>query len=143
MVNDWIKYRIDLEIRACNWHIEKVQKEIDYRNLLIKAVDKLEVIISALRKRFSKDQLRSYVAKHMHLTTDQAEVIINLKIFQLRKLEKDTLLAEIKERQGTIAGYKKRIKNPAEFICEQLLDIEKKLDAVLQKSSLPKKHKSS
>jgi DNA gyrase/topoisomerase IV subunit A len=127
MVNDWIKYRIQLEKDACMYWIDKTQKEIDYRLLLIKAVDQLEVIIKALRQRFNKDELRDYIAKHMKLTQDEAEVIISLRVYQLRRLEKDILKQEIEERKKTIAGYKARIKYPATYIIEQVASIQKKL----------------
>jgi DNA gyrase/topoisomerase IV subunit A len=127
MINDWVGYRIGLEKVACAYWIDKVQKEIDYRKLLIKAVDQLEVIIKALRQKLTKDQLRNFVAKHMDLTSDEAEVIINLRVYQLRKLEKAALKQEIEDRRNTIAGYKARIKNPAEYIVGQLKDIQKKL----------------
>jgi DNA gyrase/topoisomerase IV subunit A len=120
LINGWIKYRIAMEIEACQYWIIQVQKEIDYRLLLIKAVDQLEVIIKALRQKFSKDELRAYVAKHMRITSDEAEVIINLKVYQLRRLEANQLKQEIEERKKTIAGYKERIKNPATYIATQL-----------------------
>ncbi|MDE1905768.1 MAG: hypothetical protein KGH75_04885 [Rhodospirillales bacterium] len=130
IINDWIKFRLDLEQRACQYWIDKAQKEIDYRLLLIKAVDNLEIIIEALRKRFTKDELKEFIAKKMKISLEQSDVIINLKIYQLRKLEKEQLLQEIKDRKETISGYKVRIQKPAEYVITHVNEIGKKLKSI-------------
>jgi DNA gyrase/topoisomerase IV subunit A len=127
ILNDWITFRIQLEKDACAYWVDKVQKEIDYRLLLIKAVDQLEIIIKALRQKFTKDQLRDYIAKHMKLSHDQAEVIISLRVYQLRRLSKDELLQEIQDRKKEIAGYQRRIKDPNSWIADQIAQFSKEL----------------
>jgi len=129
MINYWIKYRISLEKVACKFWIEKRQKEIDYLNLMRLAVKNRSFIIKALDKKIDDEQLEAYLAKGLKITVEQAKIILDLKVRQLKALEDDKLRAKITDLKLEIAEYRDRIARPKSFIAKQIVRLAKELGA--------------
>lgn len=116
----WIDYRIKLEKEACGYWIKKRKDEIAYLELMRLAVKNRKFIIQALDKPFNDDQLAAYLAKHLKITVDQANTILDLKVRSLKSMEDKKLVAKIKELKEEVAGYKERISKPRAFIAKQV-----------------------
>lgn len=127
MINDWIAYRIDLEKRACTYWIGKRKKEIEYLDLMRLAVKNRRFIIQALDKKFDDEQLAKYIAKGLKITVEQANLILDLKIRQLKALEDQVLVDKIKKLEKEIAEYKQRIAKPKAYIARNIVEIAKEL----------------
>mgnify|MGYP001412521742 CR=1 FL=1 len=125
ILSNWIAYRIQLEKTACSYWIKKRNAEIDHLNLMRLAVKNRAFIIKALDKPFDDEQLAAYLAKHLKITVEQANIILDLKIRALKSLEDKKLVKKIKELKDEIKSYKQRIAKPRVFIANQLKDFYK------------------
>jgi topoisomerase-4 subunit A len=116
LVNGWMVNRINMEKGACTYWKNKRQERIDYLELMIHAINHLDIILKALKVVDSA----SFLKKKLKITLEQANTILDLKVRQLKKLEIKSLGAEIKELKIEIAGYDKRIKKPLPYIRDHL-----------------------
>lgn len=116
LINDWLKYRVEAEKQACTYWSAKRQERIAYLKLLIHAINHLDHIIKSLKV----DDSHAYLVKHLKITREQAETILQLRVIQLKKLEIKKLNEEIGELKKEIAGYAERIKKPKNYIYSHL-----------------------
>lgn len=119
---DWVQWRKELEVKACRYWVGKAQEEIDHLQLMVLAVDNRAVILKSLEKTCSQAELEEWLAKQLGITVKQAAIIYQLRVVQLRKLEKAALATKIKEVQSHKASLIRRGKNPFPFLKEQLAE---------------------
>ncbi len=125
LIQLWIDYRVRLEVKACSYWIEKRKLEIADLNLLRLAVKMRDIILKALAKRISEQQLVDYLAKTLKITPVQANRILDLKVRQLRALEDEVLVAKIEDLTTESEGYAHRKANPRSYILKHLTSLEK------------------
>ena len=124
LINIWIEYRLDLEVRACTYWINKRKLETEDLNLLRLAVKMRDVILKALSKRITDDELVTYLSKVLSITPVQANRILDLKVRQLRALEDRVLVEKLKALATESAGYEARRKDPRSYVLQQLDELE-------------------
>lgn len=127
LLNDWVKWRTELEIEACKYQISVTDKEIRRLEVLMIAVKHLDIILRALKKPFTDEQLTEYLSKQLKVTLDEARMILDLRVRQLKALEIKNLEARMKEQKERRATLKNRKARPQEFIAKQLAEFEKEL----------------
>ena len=120
----WVDWRFELEVKACKYWAGKAQEEIDHLNLMVLAVDNRAVILKSLEKTCSQAELEEWLAKQLGITAKQAATIYQLRVVQLRKLEKQALTTKIKEVTQRKVSLIKRGKNPLPFLKEQLKELQ-------------------
>lgn len=120
IIEDWIQYRVDLEKKACTYWIGKADEKIAYLNLLRKAVANRALIIKALDKNCSEEELAKFIAKSLKITEDEANKILDLRVRQLRALEDKKLVDQIKVEEAEKKALQGRVKHPKEYINTQL-----------------------
>lgn len=123
MVNAWIAYRIDLEKRACAYWIARRREDIRYLELMRIAVANRKLIIQALDKPFTDEQLANFLAKKLKITVEEANKILDLKVRQLKSLEDHKLIANIKVLKQEVAGYEGRIARPRNYIAKHVISL--------------------
>lgn len=122
--NDWVKWRVALETKACSYWASKAQDEINHLNLLILAVDNRALILKSLEKTCSQEELEQWLAKQLKITVKQAASIYQLRVVQLRKLERVALVQKVKEVSTKKASLVKRAKSPMPHLLSQLEDFK-------------------
>jgi intein/homing endonuclease len=127
LINLWIAYRVELEINACTYWIEKRKLEIADLNLLRLAVRMREVILKTLSMKISDAELVIYLSKKLKITPIQANRILDLKVRQLRALEDVVLVSKIEALEKESLSYEARKKSPKKYILLQLNTLEKAL----------------
>lgn len=127
LIQKWIDYRLDLEKKACTYWIERRKVEIADLNLLRLAVKMRDVILKALSKKCSEEELAKFIASKLKITIAQANRILDLKVRQLRALEDSILVAKIKELEVESATYEGRRKNPRKYVLKHLDELSSKL----------------
>lgn len=110
----WLKFRINLERDSLQYQIGVQEKEIAYTKLLIFACEpkNLDVIFKALRQA----DPAAYIAKHLKLSLEQANTILDLKVRQLSKLDQDGLKAKLKKQQDWLSQLQVKVKKPAQEV---------------------------
>ncbi len=125
MMEEWLKWRVKLERRACQHWMDEAKKRIRELELKIIAVDNREIIIRALNdKKRNMDELEQWLAKQLGITKDEAAFIFNMKVRQLRALEKDALIAKKKEEEALHKTLAARQKTPLPSMLKQLDTLE-------------------
>ena len=127
MINAWLKERIHIEKVACTFWVKKRQAEIKHLELMRLAVKNRKFIIQALDKSLNDEALAAFIAKGLKITVEQANVILDLKVRQLKALEDKVLVAKIKDLKEEIAGYEDRIARPKSYIAKQIVSFGKAL----------------
>jgi DNA gyrase subunit A len=120
MLNTWVAWRVELEKRACTFWIAKSDKDIRYLEILIKAVDNRKIIIESLDRECTNKELEQWLAKKLDITDEEAHIIYELKVRQLRALEKKELLVKKQDCINERKGLAERKAKPLPSIKKQL-----------------------
>ena len=118
--NNWVSWRIDLERKACAYWINETLKQIRKLELLMIAVDNRKLIIESLDKDLDQDALEDWLAKKLKISKSEAAFIYDLKVRQLRKLERKGLESQMKEVLSKKKDLERRKAKPEPFMAEQL-----------------------
>ena len=127
----WLSYRVKLEAKSIAWRIGKSEAAITRFNLLIKACDFLDVIFKALRTSTPAEN----IAKGMKISVDEANVILELKVRQLSKLDHDTLKDKLKAELANLKKLQGMLKRPSRSVkaffesCLELFEMHDKRHA--------------
>lgn len=93
-------------------------KRVPLNVLLIKAVDCLEIIMKSLRV----DDSEAYLVRHMKVTPEQAHDILEMRVRQLKSLEKRKLLEERKACMTTLKTLRIDLKYPAKAAIRETVE---------------------
>jgi DNA gyrase/topoisomerase IV subunit A len=117
---EWVKWRIELERKACaHWMVE-CKKRIRLLELMLLAVDNLDIIFKALKQKFTREELDHHLAKKLKIKVEEANVISGMRVYQLQALEKSKLLGKKKEEEKEFKTLETRQKKPFPFMIDQL-----------------------
>lgn len=122
MITKWVEWRTELERKACKYWIAEADKQIRYIELMMLAVDNRKIIIESLDKDCTQEELEAWLAKKLKITPAEAAVIYDLKVRQLRKLERKELEKRMKEIQSKRKELKSRHDKPEPWMAKQLTE---------------------
>lgn len=110
----WLKFRVSLERDSLQYQAGVQEKEIAYTKLLIFACEpkNLDVIFKALRQ----SDPATYISKQLKITMEQANLILDLKVRQLSKLDQDALRDKLKKQQDWLSQLNTKLKRPAQEV---------------------------
>lgn len=106
IVNDWITWRLDFEVRVVERLIEIEETRITRLNWLIWAVDHLDLVFAALRT----NDPEGHLVKKGKIKPEAAKYIMDQQVRRLSKLEADDLRVKVKEATATVKAYRADIK---------------------------------
>lgn len=115
-IAQWCDWRVDLEVKMLKHLLGKHNQELDRLRLLVLAVLNLKVIVDSL----SKEDSEAYLMQRLKISREQAVYILDMRVRQLKKLEKVKLDSQIKELEGKIASVNKDLKHPEARIVREL-----------------------
>lgn len=130
----WSKLRLSLEAKSLDYRIAKQQALVDRSKLLIFACNHLKTIFESLKQRDSQ----SYLVEHLKISEEQAKIILELKVRQLSRLDKEALEALLKEQIGVLNTFKGWLKNPKPKIIQ---DFKEALENILKDRVIEGKRK--
>lgn len=126
-VTNWTKYRVSLEVAVIKYLIQEELKKLARQELLLWGVDHIDDIAAALK---AKEGPHKHLKKLWPEKTEEfIHDILQLKVYQLAKLERSDILNRIKEIKAVIASLKKDLKAPAERI---LRDFNSKINKYMK-----------
>jgi DNA gyrase/topoisomerase IV subunit A len=118
IVNDWLAWRVELELKALNLDVVEFEAKLDRLNLLKLASDNIKIIFDILNKR-GVDKVKS-LSTQLKITTEQAQYIWQLAVGRLDRLSSDEIKGDIAAVQAQIKETKVRIKRPLESVEQRL-----------------------
>jgi DNA gyrase subunit A len=108
----WLKERLLLEKRSLEFRMEKQAAAIAYSKLLIYACTKLDIVFAALKSANPKVHL----VKGLKITEAQADQILDLKVRQLSKLDKEAMQKTLKDQEEFMRCLKQWYAKPREKV---------------------------
>lgn len=125
IINDWLKWRVDLEVRATTYHLEQLAKAMRRNELLRLAVKFREFIFSLAKSTKNDEQVKAAIKAKLKCTQEEAEYIFDMKWRQLRSMEDKVIAAKLAEQTKQRAEWEKRRKNAAAYVVEHLKELAK------------------
>jgi Type IIA topoisomerase (DNA gyrase/topo II, topoisomerase IV), A subunit len=107
IVTDWVKWRIDFEIKVVDRLIKLEQTKMQRLKWLIWAIDHLELVFKALK---TKDP-DAYLVKHGKISEEHAKYILDQQTRRLSKLSGEELHNKVIECKKYISSLKSQIDN--------------------------------
>ena len=128
MITFWLAYRVALEKNACEYWIKERTKDLAYLELMRKAISQLDFIMSCVKnKKLDDAGLVAAISKGLKITDDQTNQILARNLRQLRHLEDEKLVEQIKAIEKERASYEMRMKRPSAYIAKHLDELQAKI----------------
>ncbi|MFW6035814.1 MAG: DNA gyrase subunit A [Halothermotrichaceae bacterium] len=131
ILQHFIDFRRQVITRRTKYRLKKAEKRFHILQGLIKAIDKLDLVISIIRNSNSTAQAKKSLKKKLKISHEQASAILDMKLQRLVGMETEKLHAEAESLASDIEKYK------------EILNNDEKLDNVLKKELLNIKDKYS
>lgn len=116
---DWCAWRIELELKVIKHLIGLENTKLARLRLMLLAVDKLKVILDALRQ----DDSAAYISKHLKISLEDANTILDLRVRQLKALERVKLQTQIAESTKVVKTLTADSRDPTKRILKELSSI--------------------
>lgn len=137
IIERWAKWRIEIEVKVINRLIQIQKKKIDRIQTLRIAVLNLDTVIAALKVKVERDTVKingvdvdvdgaaAFLIKKLKIRLDQADLILDQKVRQLRAIEIKKLDTQLAAEQKELDALTKDLKAPAVRVVRDL-DLLKK-----------------
>lgn len=119
LITEWCDWRVSLELRVIQHLLSLENTKLARHTLLLLAVDNLKVILDALRT----DDSAAYISQNLKISIAEANTILDLKVRQLKSLEREKLKAQISECKAAIKLLTSDSKDPTKRILKELAHI--------------------
>ena len=116
IIKDWCAWRIELEAKVIKYLIGLENKKLQRFKLLLLAVDSLKIIVASL----SKEDSAAHLVQHLKITLEDANTILDMKVRQLKTLERKKILTNISETTAEIKSLTTSLKNPTTRVLKEL-----------------------
>jgi hypothetical protein len=124
LVMEWLRERLQTEIRSLDYRIKRQQAAIAFSDLLIMVSNKLDIVIPIIRK---SEKPKEDLIKKLKISEEHAEAILELKLRRLSKLDQNEINAKRKEQ---LAELKQLEKHRAKPKLKMITDIDAALEAI-------------
>jgi DNA gyrase subunit A len=116
IINDWCEWRVALELKVIK-HLIGIEKgKLKRLSLLLLAVDNLKIIMESL----SKEDSAAYLKQRLGITLEEANSILDLKVRQLKALERKKLQTQIATVKKELTTLNADLKNPTKRVLTDL-----------------------
>jgi hypothetical protein len=112
----WVQYRIRMETASIKHQIKLSEERISYYELLLHAVANLDTVFKSLRQA----DPRAFLVKHLKITPEQADTILNLKVRQLSKLDGEEIQQKLKDEKAHLKSLQAKLKIPDQLVAQFL-----------------------
>ena len=102
LIQEYVRHQTNVILNATQFDKEKAEKRIHILNGLLLAIDKIDAVISLIRNADDKADARDKLIKLLTIDEIQANAILDMKLSQLTKLDKEDLLIELTEKKDIV-----------------------------------------
>ena len=141
MIEEWISFRIQCIKRIASFRYEKASDRIHVLEGLIKALNKIDSVISFIRKSKGDEEARSKLGKEFGLTDRQARAVLQIPLGHLSRMRMEDINREKKdkedeaERSYVLMTDEDKVKDK---IIEDLEEVESKYKSIPRKTIITK-----
>jgi len=129
LLEQYLIHRYNVVTRRTKFELKKAKEREHILGGLKIAQDKIDAVISTIRKSESKDAARINLMKKFKLSEIQANAILLMPLANLAKLERLKIEEELKEKKKLIKELETILKSPKKIqkvIEDELLEMKKK-----------------
>jgi len=102
VLEEYVKHREEVIRRRTQFDLDKAKERAHILEGLKKALDKIDLIISTIRKSKDKDEAKVNLMKKFKFTERQTVAILEMRLQQLANLERKKIEDELKEKLALI-----------------------------------------
>ncbi len=118
----YIDHRRDVIYRRTKFDLEKAKERAHILEGLVTALVNIDKCIKIIRESKSKDDARQNLMKSFKLTEIQANAILEIRLHQLAKMERDRIEEELKKKLKEIKELTAILKSPKKI--EEIIEAE-------------------
>lgn len=124
----YLKHKQEVIVKRAEYDLRKAKERAHILEGIASALDKIDKVIDTIRKSKDKETARENLMKKFKLTEMQADAILEIKLHQLAKLEKQKIEEELEEKLKLIKTLEKILKDEKrqkEVMKTELLEVKK------------------
>ncbi|MFA5228300.1 MAG: DNA gyrase subunit A [Candidatus Paceibacterota bacterium] len=110
----YLIHKQEVVVRRTKYELDKAKERAHILEGIAKALDKIDAVIETIRKSKDKEEAKKNLSVKFKLTIIQAEAILEIKLHQLAKLEKQKVEEELAQKLKEIKELTKIIESKAE-----------------------------
>jgi len=107
----FIKHRLDVITRRTKYFLQKSQKRHHIIEGLIKAVENIDKVVEIVKSSTDVKEAKKRLMENLELTEQQAQAILDLRLYRLTSMEISSLKKEKEELVKKIEEYKNILKH--------------------------------
>lgn len=135
LLEEYLKHRQEVVKRRTEFLLKKTQERIHILEGLAKALDKIDEIIQLIKSSSDRTEAFQKLIAKYHFSEIQANAILEMKLANLAKLEKNKIDSELKEKQKLAEEYGLILKQPRKI----LAIIKEELNSLKEKYGDPRR----
>jgi len=116
ILEEYIKHRQEVIKRRTQFDLDKAKDRAHILEGLKKALDKIDLVISTIRKSKDKDEAKVNLMKKFKFTERQTVAILEMKLQQLANLERKKIEDELKEKKALIKELEALLASPKRIL---------------------------
>lgn len=110
VMNEWIKWRIELEVRMLKNQIKKTDEKVKQLEFYRYLISKLDIIFKVLKSK--TNDLKGSMKKALKCTDEQAQLVLDMPVRRLSKFNDTELVKQIKDLKTYSKQCSKWLKKP-------------------------------
>lgn len=129
IMNHFLDFRREVVTRRTKYKLDKAIKRHHILEGLIRAIDKLDLVIAIIRNSSSTAEARDTLIDKLSITEEQAKAILEMQLQKLVGMETEKLFTEVKELAIEIEKFREILSDQDkldDIIKDELIEIKKR-----------------
>ncbi len=115
-LEQYVEHRYNVVTRRTKFDLERAKERAHIMEGLKKALDRIDAIISVIKKSANKEDAHDQLCKKFKLSDAQSSAILEMKLQTLAGLERKKIEDELKEKKLLIAQLEELLKSPKKIL---------------------------
>jgi DNA gyrase subunit A len=111
-LNYFIEHRKDVVFKRTQYDLKKAKERAHILEGLSIAISNIDAVISTIKKSKDREEAKSNLMKKFKLTEIQANAILEIRLQQLARMEREKIEEELKQKKGEIRELTAILKSP-------------------------------
>jgi DNA gyrase subunit A len=129
MCQHFLDFRLDIVTRRLEHELAELKKRLHILEGFLKLFSGLDKAIKLIRESGSRDEARNALMKAFKLDEEQADAVLETRLYQLARLEIEKIRAEQREKEKRAAEVEKLLKSKKarwNLVASELTEVAKK-----------------